>query len=91
MKIVFLPLSIVGGILAGLIGRKIFEAAWGLVDDEEPPDAKHRDVPYGKLAAALLVEGAVFRLVRGFVDHIARHGFERLTGSWPGEEAPEPE
>ena len=91
MKIVFLPLSIVGGILAGLIGKKIFEAAWGLVDDEEPPDAKHRDVPYGKLAAALLVEGAVFRLVRGFVDHSARHGFERLTGSWPGEEAPEPE
>jgi hypothetical protein len=30
-------------------------------------------------------------LVRGAFDHAARHGFQRLTGSWPGEEAPEPE
>jgi len=91
MKVVFLPISIVGGILAGLIGKKLFEAAWGLIDKEEAPEAQHRDISYGKLAAALLLEGAIFRLVRGFVDHGARHGFERLTGAWPGEEAPEPE
>ena len=29
--------------------------------------------------------------MRGFVDHGSRRGFARLTGSWPGEEAPEPE
>jgi hypothetical protein len=38
-----------------------------------------------------VLEGAIFRLIRGFVDHGARHGFERVTGAWPGEEAPEPE
>jgi Protein of unknown function (DUF4235) len=91
MKFVFLPISIVGGILAGLIAKKIFEGAWGMIDDEEAPDAKHREIAYAKLAAALILEGAIFRLVRGFVDHGARHGFQRLTGSWPGEEAPEPE
>jgi hypothetical protein len=91
MKIIFLPISIVGGILGGLIGKKLFEAAWGLIDNEEAPEPKHREIEYGKLAAALLLEGAIFRLVRGFVDHAARHGFERLTGAWPGEEAPEPE
>jgi hypothetical protein len=91
MKILFLPVSILGGILGGLIGKKLFEGLWGLVDDQEPPDAEHRDVHYGKLAVALLLEGAIFRVVRGLVDHAARRGFERLTGSWPGEEAPEPE
>jgi hypothetical protein len=91
MKLLFLPISIVGGILAGLIGKKIFEAAWGLIDDEEAPEAKHRMIPYGKLAAALVLEGAIFRLIRGFVDHGSRRGFERVTGAWPGEEAPEPE
>jgi len=91
MKLVFMPVSILGGILAGVIGKKIFERFWGLVDDEEPPEAKHREIHYGKLAAALLLEGAIFRLVRGFFDHGARQGFRRLTGSWPGEEAPEPE
>jgi hypothetical protein len=44
-----------------------------------------------KLAIALSLEGAIFRLVKGFFDHGARHGFERLTAAWPGEEAPEPE
>jgi hypothetical protein len=91
VKFIFLPVSILGGILAGLIGKKLFEAAWGLIDDEEAPEAKHREIPYGKLAIALTLEGAIFRLVRGFFDHGARRGFERLTGAWPGEEAPEPE
>jgi hypothetical protein len=27
--------------------------------------------------------------VRGLVDHGARRGFYNLTGSWPGDEAPE--
>jgi hypothetical protein len=91
MKLLFLPVSIVGGIVAGLLGKKIFEQLWGVIDDEEPPDAKHRQVTYLKLAGALVLEGAIFRLVRGMFDHGARRGFARMTGAWPGEEAPEPE
>jgi uncharacterized protein DUF4235 len=91
VKFLFLPISLLGGVLAGLIGKKIFEQVWGLIDDQEPPEAKHREVQYAKLAGALLMEGAIFRLIRGLFDHGARHGFQRLTGSWPGEEAPEPE
>jgi hypothetical protein len=91
MKFAFLPASILGGILAGLAGRKLFEGAWGLIDDQEPPDAKHREISYPKLAAALVLEGAIFRLVRGFFDHGARRGFARLSGTWPGDETPEPE
>jgi Protein of unknown function (DUF4235) len=88
---VFMPISILGGILAGMLGKKIFEQIWGLIDDEDPPDAKHRDIEYRKLVVALLLEGAIFRFVRGWFDHGIRHGFQRLTGSWPGEEAPEAE
>ena len=91
MKFLFLPFSIAGGFLAGLLGKKLFERIWGMVDEEEPPDAEHREVDYTKLAIALALEGAIFRVVKGFFDHGARRGFERLTGSWPGEEAPEPE
>ena len=81
MKLLFLPISIAGGIVAGLIGKKIFEQAWGLIDELEAPEAKHREVKYGKLAAALLLEGAIFRFVRGLFDHGARRGFQRLTGT----------
>lgn len=38
----------------------------------------------------LVIEGALFRLVKGFTDHGARQGFAKATGSWPGEEEPEP-
>lgn len=89
MKAVFLPISILGGFLAGVIGKKTFEGIWGKVDEEEPPDPKHREASWGKLAVALLLEGAIFRLTRGLFDHAARRGFARLTGRWPGEEEPE--
>jgi len=91
MKILFIPFSIAGGLLAGFLGKKLFEGLWGVVDDEEPPDAEYRQISLVKLAIALALEGAIFRVVKGLFDHGARRTFERLTGSWPGEEAPEPE
>lgn len=89
-KLLFAPVSIGGGLVAGVIGRKLFTALWGLVDDQEAPKPEHRDVPRGKLLAALAIEGALFTLVRGLVDHGSRLAFTRLTGSWPGEAQPEP-
>jgi Protein of unknown function (DUF4235) len=89
MKIAFLPVSILGGILAGLIGRKAFDLIWAKVDDQEAPQPEHREVGLAKLAIALVIEGAIFRLVKGLFDHGARRGFERMTGEWPGEERPE--
>jgi hypothetical protein len=91
LKFLFLPVSIALGLAAGLLGRKIFEQAWGLIDEEEPPDAKHREINVPKLIFALLIEGAIFRLIKGLTDHGARRSFARVTGTWPGEEAPEPE
>lgn len=90
-KVVFLPVSVGGGLLAGLIAKKLFGLLWGVVDDQEAPQSEHRDIHFAKLALALAIEGALFSLVKGFVDHGSRHAFRRLTGSWPGDEAPEPE
>jgi hypothetical protein len=89
MKFLFLPFSIVSGLIAGFLSKKIFEGVWRLVDEEEAPEAEHKEVSLGKLALALVLEGAIFSAVRGLVDHQARKGFYNLTGSWPGEEAPE--
>ena len=88
-KLLFIPFSIAGGLIAGLLSKKIFDLAWGLVDDEEPPEPEHRDVPWAKLAIALALEGAIFRMMRGLADRGSRLGFYRFTGSWPGEEEPD--
>ena len=89
-KILFVPFSVFGGLLAGLIGKKIFEGVWSIFDDEEAPDPKHQNISWRKLIPALVLEGAIFRAVRGVFDHGARVVFSRFTRSWPGEERPDP-
>jgi len=91
VKLLFTPVSVLAGLLAGLLGTKIFERLWGLIDDKEPPSPEHREFSWPKLIAALLIEGAIFRLVKGLTDHGARRVFAKSTGSWPGEERPESE
>ncbi len=90
MSLIFKPIGILSGLAAGMVGTKIFELLWGLIDDQKPPEAKYRRIHLGKLAAALVLEGAIFRLIRGFAEHGARHGFSALSGEWPGEESPPP-
>jgi Protein of unknown function (DUF4235) len=91
MKLIFAPISIVLGLIAGIVGKKVFEQVWGLIDDQEPPQPEHREFSWPKLIGALALEGAIFRLTKGLVDHGSRSSFAKVTGRWPGEEAPEPE
>jgi hypothetical protein len=89
MSKLFIPFSLAIGLAAGQLAKKIFAFVWGRVADEDAPDPKHREIPYAQLLVALIVEGAIARLVRGLVDHGTRHGWARLIGEWPGEERPE--
>lgn len=88
-KALFIPVSIASGFAAGFAGKKLFEVVWGLIDDQEPPEAEHRDVNAPKLVAALALQGAIFSIARGLTDRASRLAFYRATGSWPGEERPE--
>jgi Protein of unknown function (DUF4235) len=90
MNIVFRPVAIAVGFAAGFVGQKLFDRVWRLIDDEDAPDPQYRDLPLAKLAGALVLQGAIFGLLRGLADHAARHGFARLAGEWPGDERPEP-
>ena len=89
MNLIFIPISILTGLIAGALARKAFEGAWSMVDKEEPPAPDHRSAPTLKLVLALALEGAIFRVTKGFAEHGARRGFAALTGRWPGEEQPE--
>ena len=86
MKLIFAPIGIAAGLLAGLVAQKGFDQVWSVFDDEEAPAPDQPRSSYPKLIAALVVEGAVFRLTKGLVDHAVRSGFARTTGRWPGED-----
>lgn len=85
MGILFRPFGIIAGIAAGMLARKLFDKGWSAVNDEEPPQADQSDVEMPKLIVSLLLEGAIFALVKGLVDHGARSAFASYTGVWPGE------
>jgi hypothetical protein len=91
MKFLFMPISIGGGLLAGMFARKVFDQIWGLFDEEEPPDSKYREIDWPKLLIAAALQGAIFRALKEATDHASRRAFERTTGTWPGEERPERE
>ena len=88
-KLLFIPVSVGGALLAGFISTRIFEKIWSLIDDEEPPDSKHRDVRWTRLLIAGAIQGAIFRAVKEATDHGSRTAFYRTTGSWPGEKKPD--
>jgi Protein of unknown function (DUF4235) len=90
LKLMFIPFRVLGGVLAGALARALFKQLWSLVDKQEPPDPQQREISPGKLTAALVLEGAVFKAVRGLVDRGSRVAFSRLTGRWPGEPRPKP-
>jgi Protein of unknown function (DUF4235) len=88
-RVAFTPVSVLGGLLGGLVATKLFELIWGQFADEEAPEPGHREISWPKLLVALTIEGAIFRLTRGLIDRGARVAFVRATGSWPGEKKPE--
>ena len=89
-KILFIPFSVAGGLVAGFAAKKAFAYTWGFIDSREAPEPDQRDVSWPKLAGALALEGAIFRVTRGLADRASRASVYRVTGTWPGEEEPEP-
>ncbi len=88
-RILFAPLSIGGGLLAGFLGTRIFQFIWSRFDSEEPPEPEDRETTWLKLGVALALQGAIFRLIRGVFDHGARRAFFKGTRTWPGSPRPE--
>ena len=88
-KLIFIPFSIAGGLLAGLAGRQLFAGLWRLIDDQEAPEPSHRDAEWWKVVAASSLKGAVFAGTKAVADRGSRSAFMGLTGSWPGEKKPD--
>ncbi len=90
MKLIYKPIGIVLGILAGLLGRRIFTFAWSRIDDEDPPKPTTEVAPWSKVLAAAALQGMIYRITRVVVDREAAKGWAYLTGVWPGERRPDP-
>ena len=84
MKLLYKPFGIIVGLLAGVLASKVFQAVWGIFDEEEPPTPTTRDTSWGKVVGSAAVSGMVSYTVRAVVNRGGAKGFEHLTGTWPG-------
>ena len=83
-RLFFTPFSILGSLIAGLIGRKAFSAIWSAIDDEEPPEAGEEREPLTRVLLATVLQAAIFAATRVLFDRQARRVYRGLTGTWPG-------
>ena len=90
MRLLYRPLGIILGLVAGFLSKSVFNFVWSRIDDEEAPKATIRDTSWAKVLIAAAVQGVVFQTVRAAVNRAGAQGFEYLTGVWPGEKTPDP-
>ena len=84
MKLIYKPFGLTIGLLSGLVASKIFNAIWGILDEEEPPKPTTLDSSWPKVLGAAAVQGITFKITRAIVDRNMAKGFAFITGTWPG-------
>jgi hypothetical protein len=89
VKLLYKPFGIIVGLFAGFLSKKLFDLIWGLFDKEEPPKATTAETTWTKLIAATALQAVTFKVTRAAVNRAGAKGFERLTGTWPGDQAPD--
>jgi hypothetical protein len=91
MKLLYKPFGIILGLIAGMAGRKIFDAIWTKIDDEDPPKPTTEITSWPKVLIAAAIQGMIFAVVKAAVNRAGAKSYEHLTGVWPGEKVPDPE
>ncbi len=85
VKILYKPVTILVGALAGLVASQLFERVWALLGTGEPADPEDREAGWGEVVISAALMGAIFGAVRAAIQRGGAKGFERATGVWPGD------
>lgn len=86
IKLLYKPISIMVSVLGGVLAGAIFKRVWKLAaHEDEAPKATEAGRGWREILIAAAVQGAIFALVKAAVDRGAAEGTRKLTGVWPGE------
>ena len=87
-KLVNLIASMLGGLLAGLIFKRVWKVI-GRGDDAPTPTDERPG--WGEILLAATLQGAIFAVVKAAVDRGAAEATRRLIRIWPGDEGQQPD
>ena len=91
VKLLYKPIGLILGLLAGMVGKRAFDFAWRKLDDEDPPKGTTEYAPWPKVLGAAALQGVIFKTTRVVVDRYGAIAWRYLTGAWPGEKRPDPD
>jgi Protein of unknown function (DUF4235) len=86
-KLLYKPVSILVSVLGGVLAGAIFKRIWKITArEDEAPKATDARRGWREILLAAGLQGAIFAVVKAAVDRGAAEGTRKLTGVWPGEE-----
>jgi hypothetical protein len=87
IKLLYKPASMVVSVLGGLLAGAIFRRVWKVAAREDnAPKATDAERGWREILLAAAIQGAIFAVVKAAVDRGAAEGTRKLTGVWPGDE-----
>lgn len=84
-QLAYRPVGLLASIAAGSLAGAIFKQVWRRVaHEDDAPDALQSEYSLRSVLLAAAIQGAIFAVVKALIDRGGAKGFEKLTGSWPG-------
>jgi hypothetical protein len=84
-ELAYRPVGLLASVAAGAVASAIFKQIWRRVaDEDDAPDALQSEYSLPKILVAAAIQGAIFAVIKALIDRGGARGFEKLTGSWPG-------
>ena len=84
MKLLYRPVSLVVSVLGGILADAVFKKVWAAVSGEqEAPVATSSEYSTKEVLVAAAVQGAIFAVVKAAVDRASAKGIKKITGTDP--------
>jgi Protein of unknown function (DUF4235) len=88
IKVIYKPVSILVSVLGGILAGALFKRVWKLAaGEDETPKATDIRRGYPEVLIAAGLQGAIFALVKALLERGTADATRRLTGYWPGEDS----
>ena len=86
VKLLYKPLGLVISVLGGLLAGAVFKKVWAAVSgEEEAPEAISSEYSTKEVLLAAALQGAIIAGVKAAVDRAGAKGFKKVTGADPGQ------
>jgi len=85
IKLLYKPVSMLVGVFGGVLAGVIFKRMWKVIAGEnDVPKATDERRGWREVLLAAALQGAIFAVVKAAVDRSAATGTRKITGVWPG-------